>query len=602
MKYKIVLLLMIFVFSFNSFSQTDYFKLGREYYNNGDYEKAASTYAEVIKKEDNLPKVYQVYLSTLYKVKNYSEAEKIIKKMIKMSVPDNYTYRVDYALFYKQQNLTDKADKEFSSLVSDIQKNSTSVDIVGAYLMQIDAYGWAKQLYLQSRKYFDRYAYCFQLSTIYNKLGETNNMLDELLSYLQQRPEELEQIQNTFQNELETDEQFSAFETKVYERINKDPSQIIYNQLLLWLNIQRKNFSKAFIQAKAIDKRNRESGTQVMDVGNIALENKDYDAAAICFQYVVDTYKDSYFSSIAKRMLIQTREEQIKNTFPVDKQKIIGLVNEYKQLLKENGRTAYTLESLRNMALLEAFYLDKKDTASVILKSLIENPYTENRLRGKAKIDLGDIYLLTGEPWESTLLYSQVEKDFKEDALGHEAKLRNAKLYYYKGEFVLAQEQLDVLKLATTREISNDAIKMSVFITENSGLDSTTDALRDYSRIELLLFQRQYTEALTTCEQLLKKYPKHELTDDVYWLEATILRETGKPNEALEMLQKISTGYADDLLGDDALYTSAQIYEYDLKNPEKAMELYKEFLIKYTNSVYVVEARKQFRLLRGDKI
>lgn len=602
MKYKIFVLLMIFAFSFNSFSQTDYFKLGREYFNNGDYEKAAATYAEVIKKEDNLPKVYDNYLSTLYKLKNYSEAEKIIKKMIKMSAPDNYIYRVDYAFFYTQQNLPDKADKEFSSLVSDIQKNSTSVDIVGAYLMQLGAYGWAKQLYVQSRKNFDRYAYCFQLSTIYNRLGQTDNMLDELLNYLQQRPEELEQIQNTFQNELETDEQFSAFETKVYERINKDPSQIIYNQLLLWLNIQRKNFSKAFIQAKAIDKRNRESGSQVMDVGNIALENKDYDAAATCFQYVVDTYKESYFSSIAKRMVIQTREEQIKNTFPVDKQKIVGLINDYKQLLKESGRTAYTLESLRNMALLQAFYLDKKDTAIVILTSLIENPYTENRLRGKAKMDLGDIYLLTGEPWESTLLYSQVEKDFKEDPLGHQAKLRNAKLYYYKGEFVLAQEQLDVLKLATTREISNDAIKMSVFITENSGLDSTTDALRDYSSIELLLFQRQYTEALVACTQLLKTYPKHELTDDVYWMQATILRETGKPNEALEMLQKISAGYAEDLLGDDALYTSAQIYEYDLKNPEKAMELYKEFLIKYTNSVYVVEARKQFRLLRGDKI
>lgn len=602
MKYKIGVLLMFFVFSFNSFSQTDYFKLGREYYNNGDYEKAAATYSEVIKKEDNLPKVYDIYLATLYKLKNYSEAEKIIKKMIKMTAPQNYIYRVDYALFYKQQNITDKATKEFSSLVSDIQKNTTAVDIVGAYLIQMRENDWAKQLYLQSRKNFDRYAYCFQLSTIYNRLGETDNMLDELLNYLQQRPEELEQIQNTFQNELETDEQFSAFESKVYERINKDPAQIIYNQLLLWLNIQRKNFSKAFIQAKAIDKRNREAGVQVMDVGNIALENKDYDAAATCFQYIVDTYKDSYYSSIAKRMVIQTREEQIKNTFPVEKQKIVGLINDYKQLLKENGRNAYTLESLRNMALLQAFYLDKKDTAIVILTSLIENPYTENRLRGKAKIDLGDIYLLTGEPWESTLLYSQVEKDFKEDPLGHQAKLRNAKLYYYKGEFVLAQEQLDVLKLATTREISNDAIKMSVFITENSGLDSTTQALQDYSHIELLVFQRQYTEALAACATLLKTYPNHELTDDVYWLQATILRETGKPMEALDMLKKISTGYAEDLLGDDALYTSAQIYEYDLKNPEKAMELYKEFLIKYTNSVYVVEARKQFRLLRGDKI
>lgn len=602
MKYKLVVLFVIFNFSFRAFSQTDYFKLGKEYYNNGDYEKAAATYSEVIKKEENLPKVYDIYLATLYQLKNYTEAEKIIKKMIRMTAPENYTYRIDYCLFYKQQGLTDKAEKEFSSFVSEIQKNSTAVDISGAYLIKIGANVWAKQLYLQARKNFDRYAYCFQLATVYNRLGQTENMFDELLNYLSVNPGSLEEIQNTFQNELETDEQFALFETKVYERISKDPDQIIYNQLLLWLNLQRKNFGKAFTQAKAIDKRNRQAGTTILEVGNIALENKDYEAAATCYQYVADNYKESFNYSIARRLLIQTREEQIKNTFPVDKQKISGLINDYNQLLKENGRTAYTLESLRNMALLNAFYLDKRDTALIILKSLIDNPYTENRLRGKAKIDMGDIYLLNGEPWESTLLYSQVEKDFKEDPLGHEAKLRNAKLYYYKGEFALAQEQLDVLKLATTREISNDAIQMSVFITENSGLDSTTDALKDYSAIELLIFQRNYADALTACADLLKHYPHHDLTDDVYWLEATILRKTGKPNEALEALQKISTGYAEDLLGDDALFTEAQIYEFDLKNQEKAMQLYQDFLVKYSNSVYVVEARKRYRILRGDKI
>ncbi len=602
MIYRILIVISIFMLSFSGFGQTDYFQLGKEYYNNGEYEKAAATYSEVIKKEENLIKVYDTYLSTLYKLKNYTEAEKIIKKLIKTASPENYTYRIDYALFYKQQNLNDKAEKEFSGVISDIQKNSTAVDISGAYLQKLGEYVWAKQLYLQARKNFDRYAYCFQLSSIYNKLGQTENMFDELLNYLSVNPAALEEVQNTFQNELNTDEQFALFETKVYERINKDPNDIVYNQLLLWLNLQRKNFTKAFIQAKAIDKRNRQTGTTVLEVGNIALENKDYDAAVACFKYVADNFKESFNYSIAKRLLIQTREEQIKNTFPVDKQKIVGLITDYNQLLKENGRTAYTLESLRNMALLNAFYLDKRDTAVVILKSLIENPYTDNRLRGKAKIDLGDIYLLTGEPWESTLLYSQVEKDFKEDQLGHEAKLRNAELYYYKGEFVLAQEQLDVLKLATTREISNDAIQLSVFITENSGLDSTTDALKDYSAIQLLLFQRKYDEALQAANELLKQYPNHELTDDAYWLEATILRQTGKATEALEMLKKISTGYAEDLLGDDALFTSAQIYDYDLKNTEKAMQLYQDFLVKYTNSVYVTEARKRFRILRGDKI
>ncbi|MBC7451734.1 MAG: tetratricopeptide repeat protein [Cytophagales bacterium] len=602
MKNRIFILFLTFCFSLQGFSQTDYFNLGKEYYNNGEYEKAAATYSEVIKKEENLPKVYDTYLATLYKLKNYSEADKIIKKMIRLTAPDNYTYRIDHCSFYKQQQLIEKADKEFNSFVSEIQKNKMAVDISGAYLVKTGEYAWAKQLYLQSRKNFDRYAYCFELSTVYKKLGDNQSMFDELLNYLLTDPQALEEVQNTFQNELQTDEDFDHFETVVYERINKQPDLIVYNELLLWLNLQRKNFLKAFTQAKAIDKRNRQQGTNVIEVGNIALENKDYEAALTCFGYVTQTYKEGYQYSVAKRLLIQTREEQIKNTFPVDPQKINGLITDYKSLLVETGRTAATMDALRSMALLYAFYQDRKDTAIVILQSLIVNPYTDARLRGKAKIDLSDIYLLNGEPWESTLLYSQVEKDFKEDPLGHEAKLRNAKLYYYNGEFALAQEQLDVLKLATTREISNDAIQMSVFITDNTGLDSTTEALKEFGAIDLLVFQRKYTEALAETDRMLKEYPDHSLTDDLYWLRAIILRNTGKPTEALTELNKINAGYADDLLGDDALFTTAQIYEYDLKDPAQAMQIYQQFLVKYPSSIYVVEARKRFRVLRGDKI
>ena len=602
MKNKILVLICSFCFSLIGFSQTDYFKLGREYYNNGEYEKAAATYSEVIKKEDNLPKVYDIYLSTLYKLKNYSEADKIIKKMIKMTAPDNYVYRIDHCLFYKQQQLTDKADKEFNSIVNEVQKNEKAVEICGNYLVKNDQYNWARIVYLQSRKNFDRYAYCIQLSTVYKRLGENQNMFTELLNYLVSNPKSLDEVQNTFQNELQTEEEFTQFEEIIYDRISKQPEEIIYNQLLMWLNLQRKNFSKAFTQAKAIDKRNRQQGTNVIDVGNIALDNKDFDAALTCYQYIINTYKEGYNYSLAKRLSIQTREEQIKNTYPVDNQKIRGLISEYKSLLADEGRTAATMDGLRNMALLYAFYLDNKDTAIVILRSLVDNPYTDARLRGKAKMDMGDIYLLNGEPWESTLLYSQVEKDFKEDQLGHEAKLRNAKLYYYKGEFTLAQEQLDVLKLATTREISNDAIQLSVFIVDNTGLDSTTEALKEYAGIDLLVFQRNYDQALKETDRMLQQYKGHSLTDDLYWLRATILRNTGRPTEALTELSKINAGYADDILGDDALFTTAQIYDYDLKDTSKAMEVYQDFLVKFPSSIYVVEARKRFRMLRGDKI
>jgi tetratricopeptide (TPR) repeat protein len=190
----------------------------------------------------------------------------------------------------------------------------------------------------------------------------------------------------------------------------------------------------------------------------------------------------------------------------------------------------------------------------------------------------------------------------KEDPLGHEAKLRNAKLSYYKGEFELAQEHLDVLKLATSREIANDAMDLSILIQDNTGLDSTIEAMKEYAAIDLLLFQNKTSEALTQTEAMLKKFPNHSLTDELLWLESKIYRKMGDYPNAIAALDKINSAYPDDILGDNALFTLGNIYEENLKDYTKAMEVYQQFLLKYPGSIFTVEARKRFRLLRGDKL
>jgi tetratricopeptide (TPR) repeat protein len=195
-----------------------------------------------------------------------------------------------------------------------------------------------------------------------------------------------------------------------------------------------------------------------------------------------------------------------------------------------------------------------------------------------------------------------VEKDMREDPLGHEAKLKNAKLSYYRGEFELAQEHLDVLKLATSREIANDAMDLSILIQDNTGLDSTTEAMKEYAAIDLLLFQNKTAEALAKTDSMMKKFPEHSLTDELLWLSAKIYRKMGDYTNAIAALEKINTSYPDDILGDNALYTLGNIYEENLKDNAKAMEAYQKFLIKYPGSIFTVEARKRFRMLRGDKL
>src|SRR5688500_5071478 len=260
--------------------------------------------------------------------------------------------------------------------------------------------------------------------------------------------------------------------------------------------MQQKNFYASFIQARAYDKRYKREGEKSLEVARVALDNDDYDNASRIYRYVIKEYRGTYNHLLARLGLIRTREARVKQTSPVNAYTVQALIEDYEKFITEYPSNTNSLEAARNQALLYANFLDKKNSAIDILNQLINNPRATLYLKSKAKLDLGDIYLLKGEAWESTLLYSQVEKSLQENPVGYEAKLKNAKLSYYKGNFQLAQEHLDILKEATTREIANDAMELSMRIKENIAFDSLGEALKAYALIELLLYQNKTEQAL----------------------------------------------------------------------------------------------------------
>jgi tetratricopeptide (TPR) repeat protein len=304
---------------------------------------------------------------------------------------------------------------------------------------------------------------------------------------------------------------------------------------------------------------------------------------------------------MARLGLINTRDSQMKNTFPVHRDSVSSLIKDYDSFIAEYPANAYALKAQKSKAILYATYLDQKDSAVSILVRLIENRRTSAHLKAKAKLDLGDIYLLMDEPWEATLLYSQVEKAQKENTLGYEAKLRNAKLSYYQGDFILAEAHLDILKEATTREIANDAMELSMLIKENLALDSSGIALVEYAEVELLLHQNRITQALAKLDTLKSSSSAvYALMDDIHWMEANLLLRMGRYTEAIEALEVIQQRYPSEIYADDAFFKRAEIWQQYLGDQVKAMDLYREFLNLFPGSVYAAEARKRFRTLRGD--
>jgi hypothetical protein len=451
-------------------------------------------------------------------------------------------------------------------------------------------------------------------------------MVTEYLSYVTQNAANIQYVKNVMQALLTKPDELESLERILYDRVQKYPDVEVYSDLLIWVNLQQKNFSAAFVQARAYDKRYKREGERSMEVARVALDNEDYYNATKIYRYIIREYSASQNYLQAQLGLIHTREARVKKSFPVKKDSVQLLIADYKNFIKQHPENANSLEAARSEALLFAYYLDQKDSAIFILSSLISNGRTTQFLKSKSKLDLGDIYLLKNEPWESTLLYSQVEKIQKESPLGYEAKLRNAKLSYYRGDFRLAQEHLDILKQATTREIANDALDLSILIKENIMIDSTGEALKAYAAIELLLYQNKIEEALLKIQALkegriakdskkvepgsanlfsekdstLINISNQTILDDVYWLEANVRMKKGEFEQSIALLQKIRDDYPDDILADDAYFLQGDIYEHQMHNKEKAMEIYRDFLTIFPGSVHAAEARKRFRSLRGD--
>jgi tetratricopeptide (TPR) repeat protein len=577
--------------------------IAHEYFLNGEYSKAQMLFEKLSKQEKNLALIYNDYTSTLLAQKDFNTLEKYMKKVLK-TFPANPQYKADNYIFLTEiPNKESDAEKFYKNLENSSKNDRFAVKVIADIFIRKNKLDKALQLLEATRKASgDPYLFSTEIAGLLKMTGNEEKMIDELLNLVVRSPDEIENVKNTFQNNLSDKNGFEKLENKLYEQIQANPAEIVFNELLLWLNIQNKNFSKALMQAKAIDKRNKSNGFKLIEVGRIALENKDYKNAIPFFEQVVNDYKGTPNYQLGRKFLIKAKEGLLKTTFPIQESAIRSLITDYKVLIKEFGSNQYTAESMRGMALLYAFYLDEKDSSITILNEAIKVSGNDNTFKARAKIDLGDIYLLKEEPWEATLLYSQVEKLQKDETLGHEAKLRNAKLSYYKGEFDLAKAHLDVLKLATSREIANDAMELSLLIQDNTAFDTIGDALREYAAIDLLLFQNKVEEGLTRLNGLEKNYPGHALTDEIYWLKSKIFMKSGDFVKAAEYLQKIFSQYESGILGDDALYELGVINEEKLNNKEKAMEYYQQFLIKFPGSIFGVDVRKRIRNMRGDKI
>lgn len=593
-----------FLLALNCFSQrnTDE-RLAIQYFNNKEYDKAVIYYEKLYNKS-SLPQYYAKLLDCYIILEEFKNAEKLAKRQFKRN-SYQLEYLVDLGYVYKKADQSGKSKNSFDDALKLLSANNDQIiSLANGYLKYKES-DYAIATYEKGRKLLKgTYPFNFELAQVYQQLGKTELMLQEYLNLLAYNGSYIQSVQNALQTALNPDdkgEKKALLKTLLIKRIQKDAGNKIFPEMLIWVYVQEKNFAGAFLQAKAMDKRYKESGKRINALAALSSENKDYETAIKCYEYLIEKGPDSYYYITSKMEMVNVYNEKIVGSGKYTKEDLLNLEKTYLSTIKELGTTASTSSMLRGLAHLQAFYLHNTDSAISLLNEILSIPRLKPHAAAKTKIELADVYLFTNEIWEASLLYSQVEKDFKHDVLGEEAKFKNARISFYTGDFGWAKTQLNVLKASTSKLIANDAMQLSILITDNIGIDTTEAPLLMFARADLLAYQNRNDEAMAMLDTLKQEYPAHTIMDDILFKRYQINYKQQKFEAAANNLQDIITSYADDILADDAIYKLAVLNDYQFNNKEKAAELYKKLMFDYQSSIYVVDSRKRYRELR-DKL
>ena len=608
----IVLFSIVSVSSFFSQVSTIDFQLAKKYYLDSDYEKAALYYEKIFKESEHRLKIYENYKSTFIELNKFKEAEKLIKTLIKEN-PNKLKFLVDLGVIYGLVDRSDKKNQVFDKAIEKIIKETTYDNAfdLGLAFEKIGNLERALEVYLnfESKNLLNPFAFHSKIALIYNKTGQTNKMINTFFEMLDFNNKFLQNVQNglvnsiDFQNNLKEKE---ILRQSIIEKIQANPKKIVYIELLAWFYMLNNDYENAYTQIKALDKKLNKNGSKLLELGNTALNNQDFKVAIKCFDDVVlkSNSLDYKFEAKNKKLfalkskilygnqIIQEELEELKANYLL----ILSQLNNSKNVYNNSIRK-YNL--LLDLSEIEAFYLGDISSAKQHLNNAILIPRLKEKQKGNAKLKLANILVLEDNIWEASLMYLQIEKQFKDDQLGHLAKFKNAQVYYFSGEYDWCQAQLKVLKASTSKLIANDALELSVLISDNYNMDTSEVAMKLFSYADMLTFQQQFSKANILYDSILKNFKNHSLNDEIIFRKAKINLKQHNYQKAVEHFKLLIDNYPNSILLDNALFLIASIYEEKIKDFDQAKKYFKTILFDHKGSLYAAESRKRFRKLAG---
>ena len=590
---KSIVTLFVSIFCLVASAQVDP-GLAKTYFEKGAFEKAALLYKKLLNTQPT-NSYYSLKLIECYQqLSQFKAAQNEIETQLKYS--KNPQYIVELGYNYQLQNLLVKAEENYKKA---LERIDTQPNYIYAIAQQFEAHGRidnAIQAYERGLKLAPNPVFYYQLAVLHGVQKNIEKMMERFLDYVETNPTYTTQVMRLLAEYISEDASQpynQLFKNILLKKIQSTPNTL-WNQWLSWLYIQQNDYKKAFIQEKAIFRREPESFQGLINLALLTKESKAYKTALTIFEFIIQ-------NATAPRLIIQANTQCLELQLEVSTTDYNVIKASYLELLDTYKLGVETLDLQVSYADFLAFYDNNPDAAITFLKCALKANLTA-LASSTLKMKLADILITQNKFNQALLYYTQIQMRVKNSTLAQEARFKAAKTSYYKGDFDWAETQLKVLKSSTSQLTANDALDLQLLISDHKASDSLHTALKLYAKAEVLTLQNKPTEAISVLESILENHKTDPIIDQALLAQAQLYESEKMYSNAEANYIRIITAYKDDILADDAYFYLAELYRLHLNQPEKAKLNYETIIFNHEDSIHFVAAQKQYRILRGDAI
>lgn len=610
MKLKI-LLTYFFALSFLVFGQQNpfdqnQFMLAEAYEQQGNYAKAIEIIEQLYRKDSQNPNYFNKLVNLYIFSKNFESAIKLLESRINMYPQDPNNYGQLGSVYYMMGDYA-KAQEVWEKPLKKSDRNNFAFRIIANYAIERRAFETAIEILRKGKENSDDpTVYAFDLGELYSLTMQYENAATEYCELLKKNPN-----------------LYSTVEVKIFSFINKPealPQTIkvisdyqsqdaAFKLLLAKLFVEDKKFDKAFELYKEVDKSQNSNGQLLLDYANFLYNEEENLLAKNVYEYVLKNYLDNKIIPSAKLGLTKTLEALVLKDFRklnpewkpfyttifLNEDKTKDILAAYKEVIDLYKHSEVAIESRYRSALI-LFYVNNKPAQAIEQLNEIINLYPTSLYFTKALIELGNIYLHSGQNELAKEKYLSVQSSnrvFEDDK--NLAAVQLAKIYASEGNFNLAIQTAGKVTLNLKNDITNDALELSLIL--NTAKNDSSNLLK-FFKAEILTEQKNFTSAKEIYDEIIQRPQAFVLHSICKIRSAEMDLALSNYPEALRKLGLIVDEEEKNIYSDKALYLTAKIYEYGLTDISKAIDSYQKLLSKFPKSIYLDEARERIQHLR----